>query len=162
MPETSVIVGASLTVHFFSPRSAVDHVVACLTCRNSAEQSFVCQHGGAPLAHRTRSPWRVLPRARPRRPAPSAYRYRAPTFEVIGAAGTLDGEAFGSLMTLFRRFRRLDFIHPMRKKGRVRSSPVRHREVMMRTLPAMMLHLLNPFVPLFSQGAHGPTSRCCS
>ena len=48
MPETSVIVGASLAVHFFSPRPAVDHVVACLTCRNAAEQSFVCQHGGAP------------------------------------------------------------------------------------------------------------------
>jgi hypothetical protein len=42
-----VIVGASLAVHFFSPRPAVDHVVACLTCRNAAEQSFVCQHGGA-------------------------------------------------------------------------------------------------------------------
>src|SRR5829696_9801667 len=38
-----------------------------------------------------------------------------------------------------------------RKKGRVRSSPVRHREVMMRTLPAMKLHLLNPFMPLFSR-----------
>src|SRR5215207_11037860 len=37
------------------------------------------------------------------------------------------------------------------KKGRVRSSPVRHREVMMRTLPTTMLHLLNPFVPLFSK-----------
>jgi hypothetical protein len=48
MPETCVIVGASLAVHFFSPRPAVDHVVACLTCRNAAEQSFVCQHGGAP------------------------------------------------------------------------------------------------------------------
>ena len=29
--------------------------------------------------------------------------------------------------------------------------PVRHREVVMRTLPAMMLHLLNPFMPLFSR-----------
>jgi hypothetical protein len=48
MPETLVIVGASLAVHFFSPRPAVDLVVACLTCRNTAEQSFICQHGGAP------------------------------------------------------------------------------------------------------------------
>jgi hypothetical protein len=37
------------------------------------------------------------------------------------------------------------------KEGRVRSSPVHHREVMMRTLPTTMLHLLNPFVPLFSR-----------
>ena len=47
MPETSVIVGTSLAVHFFSPRPAVDHVVACLTCSNVAEQSFICQHGRA-------------------------------------------------------------------------------------------------------------------
>jgi hypothetical protein len=53
MPETSVIVGASLAVHFFSPRPAVDHVVACLTCSNVAEQSFICQHGRAtwPTVH---------------------------------------------------------------------------------------------------------------
>jgi len=47
MPEAFVIVGARLTAHFFSPRPAVDHVVACLTCRNAAEHSFVCQHGVA-------------------------------------------------------------------------------------------------------------------
>jgi hypothetical protein len=46
----------------------------------------------------------------------------------------------------------LDFSHLVEgRRGRVRSSPVRHREVMMRTLPTMMLHLLNPFVPLFSR-----------
>src|SRR5919107_53662 len=46
----------------------------------------------------------------------------------------------------------LDFVHLVRgRRGRVRSSPVRHREVMMRTLPTTMLHLLNPFVPLFSR-----------
>src|SRR5215218_4450212 len=46
----------------------------------------------------------------------------------------------------------LDFVHLVEeRRGRVRSSPVRHREVMMRTLPAMMLHLLNPFMPLFSR-----------
>src|SRR5829696_1884937 len=46
----------------------------------------------------------------------------------------------------------LDFVHLARKRrGRVRSSPVRYREVMMRTLPTTMLHLLNPFVPLFSR-----------
>jgi hypothetical protein len=88
-------------VQFFSPRPAVDHVVACLSCSNAAEQRFVCQHGGAPLAHRTRSPWRVLPRARPRRPAPSAY--TAPTFEVIRAAGTLDGEASGPCVGVSRK-----------------------------------------------------------
>jgi hypothetical protein len=59
----------------------------------------------------------------------------------------------------------LDFVHLVRgRRGRVRSSPVRHREVMMRTLPTTMLHLLNPFVPLFSrrlwQGAYGLTSKC--
>ena len=31
----------------------------------------------------------------------------------------------------------------------------------MRTLPVKMLHLLNPFVPLFSQGVCGLTSRYC-
>src|SRR5215216_7488765 len=50
------------------------------------------------------------------------------------------------------RFTVLDFIHSEGRRGRVRSSPVRHREVMMRTLPAKMLHLLNPFMPLFSRG----------
>src|ERR671920_724177 len=48
-------------------------------------------------------------------------------------------------------FVELDFIHSVQRRGRVRSSPVRHREVMMRTLPTTMLHLLNPFVPLFSK-----------
>ena len=48
MPETSVIVGASLAVHFFSPRPAVDHVVACLTCRNAAEQRVSSANTEAP------------------------------------------------------------------------------------------------------------------
>src|SRR5215217_7521185 len=52
----------------------------------------------------------------------------------------------------FRTVSLLDFVHLVRvRRGRVRSSPVRHREVMMRTLPSTMLHLLNPFVPLFSR-----------
>ncbi len=37
------------------------------------------------------------------------------------------------------------------RRGKVRSSPTCPREVMMRTLPVMMLHLLEPFVPLFSR-----------
>ena len=46
----------------------------------------------------------------------------------------------------------LDFVHLVRgRRGKVRSSPTCPREVMMRTLPAMMLHLLEPFVPLFSR-----------
>src|SRR5215217_9468497 len=55
-------------------------------------------------------------------------------------------------LTPFRTVSELDFVHLVRvRRGRVRSSPVRHREVMMRTLPSTMLHLLNPFVPLFSR-----------
>src|SRR5215212_11812900 len=53
---------------------------------------------------------------------------------------------------IFGVTQQLDFVHLVRvRRGRVRSSPVRHREVMMRTLPTTMLHLLNPFVPLFSR-----------
>jgi hypothetical protein len=55
-------------------------------------------------------------------------------------------------MRLFRRFLGLDFVHLVRgRRGKVRSSPTCRREVMMCTLPAMMLHLLEPFVPLFSR-----------
>src|SRR5215207_7193610 len=39
---------------------------------------------------------------------------------------------------LFTNLLELDFVHSVRKKGRVRSSPVRHREVMMRTLPTSL------------------------
>jgi hypothetical protein len=89
MPETSVFVFAGLPVHFFSPRPAVDHVVACLTCRNAAEQSFVCQHGGATwlTVHEVTggsSPELVPGDLHPQRIV------TAPTFEVIRAAGTLD------------------------------------------------------------------------
>src|SRR5215211_9120739 len=59
---------------------------------------------------------------------------------------------FGQLWDFSDSFKALDFVHLVRgRRGRVRSSPVRHREVMMRTLPTTMLHLLNPFVPLFSR-----------
>jgi hypothetical protein len=45
----------------------------------------------------------------------------------------------------------LDFVHSVRKKGQgTIIASLRHREVMMRTLPALMLHLLKPFMPLFS------------
>src|SRR5215212_7088057 len=55
-------------------------------------------------------------------------------------------------VSIFQTVSLLDFVHLVRgRRGRVRSSPVRHREVMMRTLPTTMLHLLNPFVPLFSR-----------
>jgi hypothetical protein len=90
MSETSVIVSASLAVHLFSARPAVDHVVACLTCRNAAEQSFVCQHGGAtwPTVHE--DPGGSSPELIPGNLHPQRI-VTAPSFEVIRAAGTLDG-----------------------------------------------------------------------
>ncbi len=102
MPETCVIVGASLAVHFFSPRPAVDHVVACLTCRNAAEQSFVCQHGGAPWPTAHEVPGGSSPELVPRGLHPQRI-VIAPNFEVIRAAGTLDGEAFGPCVGVSRQ-----------------------------------------------------------
>ena len=96
------IVGASLAVHFFSPRPAVDHVVACLTCRNAAEQSFVCQHGGAPWLTVREVPGGSSPELVPGGLYPQRI-VTAPTFEVIRAAGTLDGEAFGPRVGVFRQ-----------------------------------------------------------
>ena len=102
MPEAFVIVGASLAVHFFTPRPAVDHVVACLTCRNAAEQSFVCQHGGAawPTVHEV--PGGFSPELVPGGLHPQRI-VTALTFEVILAAGTLDGEAFGPCVGVSRQ-----------------------------------------------------------
>src|SRR5918998_3790359 len=102
MPEAFVIVGASLVVLFFSPRPAVDHVVACLTCRNAAEQSFVCQHGGAPWPTVHEVPGGSSPELVPGGLHPQRI-VTAPTFEVIRAAGTLDGEAFGPCVGVSRQ-----------------------------------------------------------
>jgi len=101
MPETLVIVGASLAVHFFSPRPAVNHVVACLTCRNAAEQSFVCQHGGAPWPTAREVPGGSSPELVPGGLHPQRI-VTAPTFEVIRAAGTLD-DAFGLCVRVSRQ-----------------------------------------------------------
>jgi hypothetical protein len=92
--DVSVIMAPSLDVHSFSPRLAVDYVVACLTCRNAAEQSFVCQDGGAPWPTVREVPGGSSPEFVPGGLHPQRI-VTAPTFEVIRPAGTLDGEAFG-------------------------------------------------------------------
>ncbi len=103
MPETCMIVGASLAVHFFSPRPAVDHVVACQTCRNAAEQRVSSANTEAPpwpTVHEVpggSSPELVPGGLHPQRIV------TAPTFEVIRAAGTLDGEAFGLCVGVSRQ-----------------------------------------------------------
>src|SRR5918997_3831788 len=82
--------------------AAVDHVVACLTCRNAAEQSFVCQLGGAPWPTVHEVPGGSSPELVPGGLHPQRI-VTAPTFEVIRAAGTLDGEAFGPCVGVSRQ-----------------------------------------------------------